>query len=142
MNNGIEFESHIVNSLDKINIHANGSHKAFSSYIPRESIDEIHKSRDFIKSSGYNGIIYTSVKNIIESYKAGEADLERNADPYSSALSKTYILEAIVLDLDRSEEDDVVGVNLVAVTDPTSVESLYKAYGKIVRRHFKQNPRP
>ena len=66
-NNGIEFESHIVNSLDKINIHANGSHKAFSSYIPRESIDEIHKSRDFIKSSGYNGIIYTSVKNIIES---------------------------------------------------------------------------
>ena len=140
-NNRIEFESQIVNSLGKINIHAYGSHKAFPSLIPIESIEEIYKNRNIIKNSQYTGIIFTSVKNKIESYKVGEQTPEWTLEPDTLALSTTYVLEALILDLDRAVEDELVGVNLVAVTDPESAESLYNAYGKIVMRHFKQTRR-
>ena len=140
-NNRIEFESQIVNSLGKINIHAAGSHKGFPSLIPIESIEEIYKNRNIIKNSKYTGIIFTSVKNKIESYKAGEQTPEWTLEPDTLALSTTYVLEALILDLDRAVEDELVGVNLVAVTDPESAESLYNAYGKIVMRHFKQTRR-
>ncbi|MGI9546553.1 MAG: hypothetical protein ACR2MM_04925 [Flavobacteriaceae bacterium] len=139
---GIEFEIHIAEKLQKKNINADASYKIIPSLALARSIEEIRGNRDSIKNSGYNGLIFTSVKNIIESYKTGESMPDRaiqNPDP--SVLSTTYVIEALVFDLNRSGGDELVGVNLVAVTDPTSAEEMFKAYSRIVGRHFKNKSR-
>ena len=140
--NGIEFELHIVKKLQKMNINARESHKIVPSLAQEFSIDELNSIRDTIVNSGYNGIIFSSVKNVIESYKIGESVPARTVEkPAASAISTTYVIEARVLDLNRSADNVLVGVNLVAATDPTSAEELFKAYSRIVGRHFKSKPR-
>lgn len=139
---GTEIESHIVHRLKKKNINAGESHKIFPSLVLVNSLNEVQKKRDSIINSGYQGLVYTSVKNIIESYKVGASISERSVqNPDASSLSTTYVIEARILDLTRSAENELVGVNLVSVTDPISAEELYNAYSRIVGRHFKNKSR-
>ena len=139
---GIEIESHIVHRLRKKNINAGESYKIFPSLSLSNSIEEVKRNRDSIKNSGYNGLIFTSVKNIIESYKEGVSIPEQTIqNPDSLLLSNTYVIEAQILDLTRAMDNELVGVNLVSITDPTSAEELFSAYSRIVGRHFKNKPR-
>ena len=137
-----DFEYEIAKKLKKKKINAGESHKIFPTLTPAGSEEEKERYRDIIRESGYNGVVLTTVKNIIESYKEGAVITDQSAREVSpEQLSLTYVIEAQVLDMNRSLENELVGINLVAVTDPVSGEELVNAYSRIISRHFKNKDR-
>ena len=137
-----DFEYEIAKKLKKRNIQAGESHKIFPTLKPANSEEEKERYREIIRESGYNGVVLTTVKNIIESYKEGvEVMALSTGEVNPEHLSLTYVIEAQVIDLSRSVENEMVGVNLVAVTDPASGEELVNSYSRIIGRHFKNKDR-
>ena len=140
MRDYIELE--IAQKLRKKKMSAGESHKIFPNLERSLSQSELQKYREIAIDSGYNGVVVTALKNIIESYKEGVSITDQSAEEVSpDHLSLTYVIEAQVFDLNRSGENELVGVNLVAVTDPVTTEELVKSYSRIIGRHFKNETR-
>lgn len=140
-NNRIAFEHQISRKMKHKRIDARESNLEFSEPDLTTADQLIASQGETLIDQGYGGVVFASVKNVIESDAIGKnAKKKQRQNPGSYPLSHTYVIEARIYDLQRPREDQLVGVNLVSVTDPKSADKLVKRYSKVVGRHFKRSP--
>ena len=135
------FEDRISKKMDNGSINAISSHAVLPEQVITNLDEFLDSNKSLLDSLGVRGVVFAAVKNVIISDKPGaEASEMRKQDPDNSPLSRTYILESRIIDLKRSADDRLVGVNLVSITDPTSTDKLVNRYSKVVSKHFKKSP--
>lgn len=140
-NNRKAFEQQISKKMKHKRIDAKASYLEFKEQQLTTSDQLIATQGQILAEDGYEGVVFAAVKNVILSDAVGKhAKQQKRQNPESHPLSRTYVIEARIFDLNRPEGDQLVGVNLVSVTDPKSAEKLVKRYSKVVGRHFKKNP--
>lgn len=132
-------EEDITRRLHKRGLKAGESYLQLPSLEPPENEEEEQKIKEQIIASGYDGLVVASIKNIIKSLKPGTRhSIEDLEIPEESSLSTTYIIEANIYDLKRNNGEELVGVNLVGLTDPKTDAKLSKSYSKNISQQFKK----
>ncbi|TGV03522.1 hypothetical protein [Flavivirga rizhaonensis] len=118
----------------------------------QEDVDMILK---VFEKEGVNGIVLMSLKNTIET-KNSDYDISKDYNEKSSfelmsdsgsknlpimseLKSTTYVLEALTYDLTLENDNQLVNVCLIDVTDPKSGAKILKSFSKIVGNQFKSN---
>ncbi|WP_303315741.1 hypothetical protein Q4Q34_14250 [Flavivirga abyssicola] len=116
----------------------------------QEDVDMILKA---FEKEGVNGIVLMSLKNTIET-KNSDYDISKDYNEKSSfelmsdsgaknlpimseLKSTTYVLEALTYDLTLKNDNQLVNVCLIDVTDPKSGSKILKSFSKIVGDQFK-----
>ncbi|WP_146090611.1 hypothetical protein [Aureitalea marina] len=135
------FEDRIADKMDNGRIEAITSYTVLPDQVITNLDEFLNSNQSLLDSLGIRGVVFAAVKNVIISDKPGEqASEKQKQDPENSPLSRTYVLESRIIDLKRSPDNQLVGVNLVSITDPTSADKLVSRYSKVVSKHFKKSP--
>ncbi len=144
------FEVSIADKLRSKNLDAIESHIKFPSLQEANTIEEQNKIVKQFEEAGITAIILTSLKQTIETQNGGaqsvipkgyEDKRSFNSDAISTETapvsnSKTYVLEAITYNLILENDDQLVNVCLVDVTDPDSEDKILKTFTKIIGDQF------
>jgi len=146
------YEIAIANKLRDRNLDAVESHIQFPLLKEAKTPDEKANNIQMFKNAGIPGVILTSLKQTIETQNekisepidglegsVGTKSPASNSNNLkeSSNTSKTYVLEGLMYNLTLKEEEQLVSVFLVDVTDPNSSDTLRKTLTKIVANQFK-----
>ncbi len=133
------FEEDITRRLQRRGLKAGESFVRLPSLEPPDNEEEEQRIKDELLASGYDGLVVAYIKNIIKSLKPGtRQSVDNLAIPEESLLSTTYIIEANIYDLSRNSGEELVGVNLVGLTDPKTGDKLSKFYSKNISQQFKK----
>lgn len=149
------YEIAIARKLRSHGIDAIEIHKKFPSIVEdanrtQEDVDVILNA---FEKEGVNGIVLMSLKNTIEtknsdyniskdyneksSFKLMNDSESNNLSMTSKLKSTTYVLEALTYDLTLKNDNQLVNVCLVDVTDPKYGSKILKSFSKIVGDQFK-----
>ncbi len=147
------YEIAITDKLRVQGVDAVASHLKFPTLTEAKTPEEIEKTIQMFKTANINGIILTSLKqtietkngqlsspNVIPAAYADKSSFGANANDnnvFPVSTSKTYILEALIYNLELEDDDQLVNVCLVDVTDPNSVAKIQKTFTKIIADQFK-----
>lgn len=146
------YEIAIANKLRNRNINAVESHIQFPSLKWTKTPDKKVNRTQLFKDADIPGIILTSIKQTIETHNGTiakpmvslEGDIDKkisvsnsNNLKESSNTSKIYVLEALMYNLALEEDEQLVSVFLVDITDPNSSDTLRRTLTKIVANQFK-----
>lgn len=146
------YEIAIANKLRDRNLDVVESHIQFPSLKEANTSDEKANRTQIFKDAGIPGIILTSLKQTIDTQNGTiskpisslEGDVDEKSSisksnnlKKSSNTSKTYVLEALMFNLALEEEEQLVGVFLVDITDPNSLDILRKTLTRIISNQFR-----
>ncbi|MGI9551842.1 MAG: hypothetical protein ACR2MT_11625 [Aurantibacter sp.] len=147
------YELAIANRLRSQGFDAVESHIELPSLQDAHTPQEIENTIQLFMESGITGIILTSLKQTIKTHNsnlssqvgipesyADKSSFGQNAgslDALPTSTSTTYVLEALIYNLALAENNQLVNVCLVDVTDPHSGDNIRKTFTKIIGDQFK-----
>lgn len=146
------YETGIASKLRSKNIDAIESYLKFPLLQEAKTVEEQNQIVKQFEEAGITAIILTSLKQTIETQNGNLKVQSKTPKGYedkrsfdaktmtSSAIvlptSKTYVLEGLIYDLTLQENEQLVNVCLVDVTDPDSGDKIEKNFTKIIADQF------